>query len=243
MRWPKWEMRARHFDKKFRQSDEFSQNLPAKNVQSFAKILKKFFENKKDDCKKNTDQRTPDCDMLKNNSMVSYDYSLQRCVLEDRDADGSWTMQWGIEDATASHSQAETTRLPEELLKTEVIKSYDEAREVNELNVQDVKLCFRFQKDEAGRTTADIVKEFFKPRPKYSDTLWARCWWNGPRSPPTSMACWMVKRCPLECIPSDFCSKGINFAYLQFTASHACVFRLLYSELTSSKCCKYRSAF
>ena len=111
MRWPKWEMRARHFDKKFRQSDEFSQNLPAKNVQSFAKILKKFFENKKDDCKKNTDQRTPDCDMLKNNSMVSYDYSLQRCVLQDRDADGSWTMQWGIEDATASHSQAETTRL------------------------------------------------------------------------------------------------------------------------------------
>lgn len=198
-------MRARHVDKKFRQSDEFSQNLPEKKVQSFAEILKKFFENEKDDCKKDTDQRTPDCDMLKNNSMVSYDYSLQRCVLvTDRDADGSWistmsSMQWGIEDAAASHSQAGITRLPEALLKTEVIKSYDEAREANELKVQDVKLCFRFQKDEAGRTMADIVKEFFKPRPKYSDTLWAeRCWWNRLRSPPTPPASLSTTGVPLR---------------------------------------------
>ena len=33
------------FDKKFRKSDEFSQDLPEEKIQSFAKVLKKFFDN------------------------------------------------------------------------------------------------------------------------------------------------------------------------------------------------------
>ena len=33
------------FDKKFRKSDEFSKDLPEEKIQSFAKVLKKFFDN------------------------------------------------------------------------------------------------------------------------------------------------------------------------------------------------------
>ena len=33
------------FDKKFRKSDTFSQDLPEEKIQSFAKVLKKFFDN------------------------------------------------------------------------------------------------------------------------------------------------------------------------------------------------------
>ncbi|CAE7924452.1 tdp2, partial [Symbiodinium necroappetens] len=63
------------FDKKFRKSDEFSQDLPEEKIQSFAKVLKKFFDNEKDDYKKDADQRTPDYDALKNKAaLVSYDF-------------------------------------------------------------------------------------------------------------------------------------------------------------------------
>ncbi|CAE7869205.1 unnamed protein product [Symbiodinium sp. KB8] len=37
--------------------------------------------------------------------------------------------------------------------------TYKEAREANEQKAQDPKLFFRFQKDEVGKTKADIVKE------------------------------------------------------------------------------------
>ena len=33
------------FDKKFRKSDDFSKDLPEEKIQSFAKVLKKFFDN------------------------------------------------------------------------------------------------------------------------------------------------------------------------------------------------------
>ena len=80
------------FSKKFRKSDEFSQDLPEEKIQSFAKVLKKFFDNEKDDYKKEADQRTPDYDALKNKAaLVSYDFGLKRRVVEiDRDADRRW---------------------------------------------------------------------------------------------------------------------------------------------------------
>jgi len=80
------------FDKKFRKSDEFSKDLPEEKIQSFAKVLKKFFDNEKDDYKKDADQRTPDYDALKNKAaLVSYNFGLKRRVVEiDRDADRRW---------------------------------------------------------------------------------------------------------------------------------------------------------
>ncbi|CAE7328019.1 tdp2 [Symbiodinium natans] len=80
------------FDKKFRKSDTFSQDLPEEKIQSFAKVLKKFFDNEKDDYKKDAEQRTPDYDALKNKAaLVSYDFGLKRRVVEiDRDADRRW---------------------------------------------------------------------------------------------------------------------------------------------------------
>ena len=119
---------------------EFSQDL-----QPFAKILKKFFDFEKDDYEKDADQRTHDCDMLKSKaSMVSYSYGLKRRVLEtDRNADCSWSTKSRVAEARG---------------KAEVIKSYYEGREAKEQKVLGLDLFFRFQKDEAGKTKADMVK-------------------------------------------------------------------------------------
>ncbi|CAE7850423.1 tdp2, partial [Symbiodinium sp. KB8] len=56
-------------------------DLPEEKIQSFAKVLKKFFDNEKEDYKKDADQRTPDYDALKNKAaLVSYDFGLKRRV-------------------------------------------------------------------------------------------------------------------------------------------------------------------
>eukprot|EP00439_Symbiodinium_sp_Y106_P015072 s6009_g2.t1 len=91
MPWPRWEVRARHADKKFHKSDEFSQDLLEETVEFFALILKNFFDSSKDYYKKDADQRNRHDNVLKNKTaVVSYDFGLKRRGLEiDRYTDSS----------------------------------------------------------------------------------------------------------------------------------------------------------
>eukprot|EP00438_Fugacium_kawagutii_P001949 Skav224096 [mRNA] locus=scaffold4565:80649:82089:- [translate_table: standard] len=76
------------FNKKFRASDEFK-----KSIESFSKVLQKFFDNEREDYKKDVAMKTPDYDALQRKaSQVAYDFGLKRSIIEvDRDADRRWS--------------------------------------------------------------------------------------------------------------------------------------------------------
>ena len=82
------------FNKKFRASDEFKKSVPEDKIESFGKVLQKFFDNEREDYKKDVAMKTPNYDALqKKSSQVAYDFSLKRSVVEvDRDADRRWSM-------------------------------------------------------------------------------------------------------------------------------------------------------
>eukprot|EP00435_Cladocopium_sp_Y103_P062762 s1111_g24.t1 len=81
------------FNKKFRASDEFKKSVAEDKIESFGKVLQKFFDNEREDYKKDVAMKTPDYDALqKKANQVAYDFSLKRAVIEvDRDADRRWS--------------------------------------------------------------------------------------------------------------------------------------------------------
>eukprot|EP00435_Cladocopium_sp_Y103_P044171 s988_g12.t1 len=81
------------FNKKFRASDEFKKSVSEDKIESFGKVLQKFFDNEREDYKKDVAMKTPDYDALqKKANQVAYDFSLKRAVIEvDRDADRRWS--------------------------------------------------------------------------------------------------------------------------------------------------------
>jgi len=80
---------AGEFNKKFRKSDEFKKDLPDEKVQSFSKILGKFFEAEADDYKKEAGSEAPDPDgLLFKGTESKMDFRLKSQVVEiDRDAE------------------------------------------------------------------------------------------------------------------------------------------------------------
>eukprot|EP00438_Fugacium_kawagutii_P023883 Skav233797 [mRNA] locus=scaffold780:491054:494876:- [translate_table: standard] len=84
---------SNEFNKKFRASDEFKKSVPQDKIESFSKVLQKFFDNEREDYKKDVAMKTPDYDALqKKASQVAYDFSLKRSIIEvDRDADRRWS--------------------------------------------------------------------------------------------------------------------------------------------------------
>jgi len=92
------------YNKKFRKTDEFKQDLPEEKVQSFAKILGKFFDAESEDYKKEVAARTPDYEGLaKRAGEKKMDFSLKNKVVEvDRDADRRYQFATArIEEAKA----------------------------------------------------------------------------------------------------------------------------------------------
>lgn len=84
------EQAAGEFDKKFRKSDKFTQDLPKEKYEGLAKALGKFFENEAEDYKKEEERkRTPDYDVIKKKaSGKEFDWSLKMRIQEiDREAD------------------------------------------------------------------------------------------------------------------------------------------------------------
>ena len=80
---------AGEFNKKFRKSDEFKQDLPEEKVAAFSKILGKFFDAESEDYKKELEAKTPEYDgLLKKAGNKVMDFSLKNKIIEvDRDAD------------------------------------------------------------------------------------------------------------------------------------------------------------
>ncbi|CAK0859017.1 unnamed protein product [Prorocentrum cordatum] len=80
---------AGEFNKKFRKSDEFKKDLPDEKVQSFSKILGKFFEAEADDYKKEPGSEAPDPDgLLFKGTESKMDFRLKSRIVEiDRDAE------------------------------------------------------------------------------------------------------------------------------------------------------------
>ena len=52
------------FNKKFRASDEFKKSVSEDKIESFGKVLQKFFDNEREDYKKDVAMKTPDYDAL-----------------------------------------------------------------------------------------------------------------------------------------------------------------------------------
>merc|ERR1712032_632835 len=77
------------FNKKFRKSDEFKEDLPEDKVQAFSKILGKFFEAEVEDYKKDAVDSGPDPDgLLFKGGEAKIDFGLKGKIVEvDRDAD------------------------------------------------------------------------------------------------------------------------------------------------------------
>merc|ERR1712032_1515308 len=77
------------FNKKFRKSDEFKEDIPEDKVQAFSKILGKFFEAEVEDYKKDAVDSGPDPDgLLFKGGEAKIDFGLKGKIVEvDRDAD------------------------------------------------------------------------------------------------------------------------------------------------------------
>ena len=77
------------FDKKFRKSDDFTKDVAEDKIESFAKILQKFFDSEMEDYEKEAGAKTPDYDVLQRKAAQKvYDFSLKQRIVEvDRDAD------------------------------------------------------------------------------------------------------------------------------------------------------------
>jgi len=80
---------AGEFNKKFRKSDDFKKDLPQDKIDSFTKILGKFFEAEADDYKKEVGSEAPDPDgLLFKGTESKLDFSLKSQIVEiDRDAE------------------------------------------------------------------------------------------------------------------------------------------------------------
>ena len=55
---------SQEFNKKFRASDEFKKSVSEDKIESFGKVLQKFFDNEREDYKKDVAMKTPDYDAL-----------------------------------------------------------------------------------------------------------------------------------------------------------------------------------
>eukprot|EP00931_Biecheleriopsis_adriatica_P048624 TRINITY_DN2810_c0_g1_i3.p1 TRINITY_DN2810_c0_g1~~TRINITY_DN2810_c0_g1_i3.p1 ORF type:complete len:445 (-),score=161.20 TRINITY_DN2810_c0_g1_i3:72-1370(-) len=80
------------YDKKFRKSEDFSKTIADDKIESFSKILKKFFDSEMEEYEKEAGAKTPDYTALKRKAANKvYDFSLKpRIVEHDRDADRRW---------------------------------------------------------------------------------------------------------------------------------------------------------
>ncbi|CAK9035730.1 unnamed protein product [Durusdinium trenchii] len=80
------------FNKKFRATDDFKTSISEDKIESFGKVLQKFFDNEKEDYKKDVEKRTPDYDYLQSKAkQVAYDFSLTNAIVPvDRDGDRRW---------------------------------------------------------------------------------------------------------------------------------------------------------
>ena len=81
------------FNKKFRGSDDFKASVAEDKIESFGKVLQKFFDTEREDYKKDAAAKIPDYDYLvKKAGQVGYDFSLKPAIVEvDRDADRRWS--------------------------------------------------------------------------------------------------------------------------------------------------------
>ena len=57
-------IQPQEFNKKFRASDEFKKSVSEDKIESFGKVLQKFFDNEREDYKKDVAMKTPDYDAL-----------------------------------------------------------------------------------------------------------------------------------------------------------------------------------
>jgi len=77
-------------NKKFRKSDDLKKDIPDDKIESFGKIMQKFFDSEKEDYLKDQEAQPPNYNALKDrgNSASAFDWGLSYSVVEiDRDAE------------------------------------------------------------------------------------------------------------------------------------------------------------
>ena len=52
---------TKEFNKKFRATDDFKTSISEEKIESFGKVLQKFFDNEREDYKKDVETRTSEC--------------------------------------------------------------------------------------------------------------------------------------------------------------------------------------
>ena len=68
--------RSQEFNKKFRASDEFKKSVSEDKIESFGKVLQKFFDNEREDYKKDVAMTTPDYDALQKKANQARNWCL-----------------------------------------------------------------------------------------------------------------------------------------------------------------------
>lgn len=76
------------FDKKYRKTDEFDQDLPQEKAEALGKALEKYFDSEAEDYVKQRDSKAPDYDYIKRKcARKAYDWSMTNTLVEvDRNA-------------------------------------------------------------------------------------------------------------------------------------------------------------
>jgi len=76
------------FNKKYRKTDEFDQDLPQEKVEALGKALEKYFDSEAEDYVKQRDSKVPDYDRIKRKcALKAYDWSMTNTIVEvDRNA-------------------------------------------------------------------------------------------------------------------------------------------------------------
>jgi len=76
------------FNKKYRKTDEFDQDLPQEKVEALSKALEKYFDSEAEDYVKQRDSKAPDYDRIKRKcALKAYDWSMTNTIVEvDRNA-------------------------------------------------------------------------------------------------------------------------------------------------------------
>mmetsp|Transcript_56995 Transcript_56995/g.135914 ORF Transcript_56995/g.135914 Transcript_56995/m.135914 type:complete len:439 (-) Transcript_56995:73-1389(-) len=146
------------FNKKFRSGDDFKKTVDQEKIAAFGKVLQKFFDNEREDYKKEEAMRAPDYQALqKRAGQVGYDFGLKSETVEiDRDADRRW--------ATASRKMAMAEQEGKEYPDSSPLEELFPIANDAEHHENNVKTLEKLKEDSKGFKDLDAMfKDFSIP--------------------------------------------------------------------------------
>ncbi|CAE8709406.1 unnamed protein product [Polarella glacialis] len=148
------------FNKKFRKSDDFSKDIASDKIESFAKVLKKFFDSEREDYKKDKETKTPDYNVLQRKAQQkTYDFSLKQRIVEvNRDADRRY--MFATEKARMAEAKGEKFPSASPLQEIWLIQNNDTESHQRAMEVMDfIAKAKDGAQPESAKMMDDLIKK------------------------------------------------------------------------------------